>query len=151
MFIHPLSDVKSENIGENTRIWQFCVVYKDAAIGENCNICAHCLVEGHVQIGNNVTVKSGVFLCDGITLEDNVFVGSSVSFMNNEFPRSKEYKLYQKTLIRRNASIGCGAVILGGITIGENAMIGAGSVVTRDVPDNELWTGNPARFLRKIG
>ena len=149
-FIHPLADVQSTCIGKDTRIWQFCVVYKDAVIGGNCNICAHCLVEGHVVIGNNVTVKSGVFLCDGITLEDNAFIGSSVSFMNDQYPRSKEYKSYQKTLIRRNASIGCGAVILGGVTIGENALIGAGSVVTCDVPDNELWVGNPARFVRRI-
>ena len=150
--IHPLSDVKSTNIGENTNIWQFCVVFPEAKIGTGCNICANVLIENEVVIGNNVSVKSGVQLWDGVTLEDNVFVGPNVTFTNDLFPRSKnpDWKL-SKTVVKKGASIGANATILCGITIGENAMIGAGSVVTKDVPAGEVWVGNPAKFFRKIG
>lgn len=149
--IHPLSDVKTTNIGENSNIWQFCVVFPDAKIGSNCNICANVLIENDVTVGNNVTVKSGVQLWDGVTLEDNVFVGPNVTFTNDLFPRSKneDWKL-SKTLVKKGASIGANCTIVAGNTIGENAMIGAGSVVTHDVPANEVWYGNPARFIRKI-
>lgn len=149
--IHPLSDVKSTNIGDNTNIWQFCVVFPEAKIGTGCNICANVLIENEVVVGNNVTVKSGVQLWDGVTLEDNVFVGPNVTFTNDLFPRSKnpDWKL-SKTVVKKGASIGANATILCGITIGENAMIGAGSVVTKDVPSGEVWVGNPARFFKQI-
>lgn len=149
--IHPLSDVKSTNIGENTNIWQFCVVFPKAKIGTGCNICANVLIENEVIVGNNVTVKSGVQLWDGVTLEDNVFVGPNVTFTNDLFPRSKnsDWKL-SKTVVKKGASIGANATIICGVTIGEGAMIGAGSVVTKDVPAGEVWVGNPAKFLRKI-
>jgi UDP-2-acetamido-3-amino-2,3-dideoxy-glucuronate N-acetyltransferase len=150
MFIHPLADVQSENIGENTRVWQFCVVLPEAIIGEDCNICFSSYIENQVKVGNQVTIKNGVHLCDGVTMEDLVFIGPNTTFTNNNHPRSKEYVPVGKTLVKRRASIGAGCVILCGITIGENAMIGAGSVVCRDVPDNELWMGNPARFIRKL-
>ena len=149
--IHPLSDCKSEKIGKNTNIWQFCVIFPEAEIGENCNICANVLIENKVKVGNNVTVKSGVQLWDGITVKDNVFIGPNATFTNDIFPRSKnkDWKL-SETVIETGASIGANATILCGITIGENSMIGAGSVVTKDVPANELWVGNPAHFVRKI-
>lgn len=149
--IHELSDVKSERIGSNTNIWQFCVVFPKAQIGDNCNICANVLIENEVTVGNNVTVKSGVQLWDGITLEDNVFVGPNVTFTNDLFPRSKNtaWKLC-KTIVKKGASIGANATIICGVTIGENAMVGAGSVVTKDIPAGEVWVGNPAKFLRKI-
>lgn len=149
--IHELSDCKSTHIGKNTNIWQFCVIFPDAEIGENCNICANVLVENDVKIGNNVTIKSGVQLWDGITIEDNVFIGPNATFTNDLFPRSKnkDWKLI-KTIIKKGASIGANATILAGITIGENAMVGAGSVVTKDVPANTLWYGNPARFVKMI-
>lgn len=149
--IHPLSDVKSTNIGDNTNIWQFCVVFPEAKIGTGCNICANVLIENEVVVGNNVTVKSGVQLWDGVTLEDNVFIGPNVTFTNDLFPRSKnpDWKL-SKTVVKKGASIGANATILCGITIGENAMIGAGSVVTKDVPAGEVWVGNPARFFKQI-
>lgn len=149
--IHPLSDVKSTNIGDNTNIWQFCVVFPEAKIGTGCNICANVLIENEVIVGNDVTVKSGVQLWDGVTLEDNVFVGPNVTFTNDLFPRSKnpDWKL-SKTVVKKGASIGANATILCGITIGENAMIGAGSVVTKDVPAGEVWVGNPARFFKQI-
>ena len=149
--IHLLSDCKSNNIGKNTNIWQFCVVFPEAKIGDNCNICANVLIENEVTVGNNVTVKSGVQLWDGITVEDDVFIGPNATFTNDLFPRSKnsDWKL-SKTVIKKGSSIGANATILCGITIGENAMIGAGSVVTKDVPAGEVWYGNPARFIRRI-
>lgn len=149
--IHPLSDVKSTNIGENTNVWQFCVVFPEAKIGSGCNICANVLIENEVIVGNNVTVKSGVQLWDGVTLEDNVFVGPNVTFTNDLFPRSKnpDWKL-SKTFVKKGASIGANATIICGVTIGEGALIGAGSVVTKNVPAGEVWVGNPAKFLRKV-
>lgn len=148
--IHQLADCKAI-IPQTTNVWQFCVVFPDAQIGENCNICANVLIENDVVIGNNVTVKSGVQLWDGTTVEDNVFIGPNATFTNDLFPRSKnpDWKL-ERTIIKKGASIGANATILCGITIGENAMIGAGSVVTKDVPAGELWVGNPARFVRHI-
>ena len=149
--IHPLSDCKSQSIGSNTNIWQFCVIFPQAKIGDNCNICANVLIENEVTVGNNVTVKSGVQLWDGITVEDDVFIGPNATFTNDLYPRSKnpDWKLC-KTVIKKGASIGANATILCGITIGNDSMIGAGSVVTKDVPDGELWVGNPAHFVKKI-
>ena len=148
--VHPSAEVQSVNIGKDTSIWQYCVVLKDAIIGENCNICALSFIENKVKIGNNVTVKNGVYLWDGITIEDNVQIGPNVTFTNDKYPRAKQPFEMQFTLIKKNSSIGAGSIILGGITIGENAMIGAGSIVTKDVPANELWFGNPAKFIRKL-
>ena len=149
--IHPLSDCMCKNIPESTNIWQFCVIFPNAKIGDNCNICANVLIENEVSVGNNVTIKSGVQLWDGVTLEDNVFIGPNVTFTNDLFPRSKnsDWKL-NKTLVKKDASIGANATILCGVTIGEASMVGAGSVVTKDVPPGEVWVGNPAKFLRKI-
>lgn len=140
MFIHPLSDVQSKNIGQDTKIWQFCVVLEKAVIGKNCNICAHVLIENDVIIGDNVTVKSGVQLWDGIRIEDNVFIGPNVTFTNDLYPRSKKYpEKFLQTIVKKGASIGANATIIPGITIGENAMIAAGSIVTKDVPTNTLY------------
>ena len=149
--IHPLSDVKSTNIGENTNIWQFCVVFPEARIGTGCNICAYVLIENEVVVGNDVTVKSGVQLWDGVTLEDNVFVGPNVTFTNDLLPRSKnpDWKL-SKTVVKKGASIGANATIICGITIGEGSMIGAGSVVTKDVLPNTVVAGNPAKIIKEI-
>lgn len=148
--IHPLSDVQTDKIGENTSVWQFCVILKNAQIGNNCNINCNVFIENVVLIGNNVTIKPGVQIWDGITLEDDVFIGPNVTFTNDHFPKSKnnDFKLLP-TLIKKSASIGANATILGGITIGENSLVGAGSVVTKDIPANEIWIGNPAKFLRK--
>jgi len=150
-FIHPLADVKSENIGESTTIWQFSVVLENAQIGNNCNINSHTFIENNVVIGNNVTVKCGVYIWDGIIIEDNVFIGPNVTFTNDKYPRSKTYPSeFQQTIIKQGASIGANVTILGGIIVGENSMIGAGSIVTKNIPNNELWLGNPAHFVRKI-
>lgn len=144
--IHPLSDVQSTNIGENTKIWQYCVVLKGAQIGSNCNICSHCFIENDVIIGNNVTLKFYVELCDGVTLEDDVFVAPNVSFTNDLSPRSKKIlRQPEKTLIKKGASIAAGASIIPGVIIGRYAFIGLGSVVTKNIPDFTVWIGNPAR------
>lgn len=143
--IHFLSDVQSSNIGDNTNIWQFCVVLPGAKIGLNCNVCAGVLIENDVVIGNNVTIKSGVQLWDGIVVEDDVFIGPNVTFTNDLIPRSKKYPdFFSKTVIKKGASIGANATIIAGHTIGEYAFIGAGSVVTKDVPPYTVWYGNPA-------
>lgn len=149
--IHPLSDVKAKHIGKGTDIWQYCIVFPGAKIGDNCNICANVLIENDVSVGNNVTIKSGVQLWDGITVEDDVFIGPNATFTNDLYPHSKNPDWEMKrTVVKRGASIGANATILCGITIGEDAMIGAGSVVTKNVGAGELWIGNPARLMRKI-
>jgi len=148
-YIHPLSDVQAKQIGEGTKIWQFCVVLAGARIGRDCNICSHCFVENEVVVGDRVTVKCGVQLWDGVTVADDVFIGANVTFTNDLYPRSKNPDWQKtRTQIERGASIGSNATILGGVTIGENALVGAGSVVTKSVPPNEIWAGNPARFIR---
>lgn len=146
MEIHPTSDVQSRNIGSNTFIWQYTVVLPNAIIGNHCNISSHCFIENDVIIGNNVTIKCGVYIWDGMRLEDNVFIGPAVVFINDKNPRSKSYpeKLIG-SYIEKGASIGANSTIMNRIKIGSYAMIGAGSVVTKDVPNNALWIGNPAR------
>lgn len=144
-FIHPLADVHSSQIGEDSRVWQYSVILAQAIIGKNCNICAHTLIENDVSIGDNVTVKSGVFIWDGITIEDNAFIGPNVTFTNDKNPRSKQYpEAFLRTVVEAGASIGANATILPGIKIGKNAMVGAGAVVTKDVPENAIVVGNPA-------
>lgn len=148
--IHKLSDVQTTKIGKNTRVWQFSVILSGASLGDDCNICAHTLIENDVVIGNRVTIKSGVYLWDGITLEDDVFVGPCVAFTNDKHPRSKHYPdEFLRTVIKKGASIGANATILPGITVGEGAMIGAGSVVLTDVPPHAVVVGNPARIIKK--
>lgn len=146
--IHKLSDCQNNSIPDSTNIWQFVIVLPKAKIGSNCNICSHCFIENEVIIGDNVTIKNGVYIWDGIEIEDNVLIGPNVTFTNDKYPKSKQDFEIQRITIKRNASIGAASVILGGVTIGENSMIGAGSVVTKNVPNNELWVGNPAKFNR---
>jgi UDP-2-acetamido-3-amino-2,3-dideoxy-glucuronate N-acetyltransferase len=149
--IHKLADCQSKSLGNGTRVWQFCVIFPNAKIGENCNICAHVLIENDVIIGNNVTIKSGVQLWDGLVVEDNVFIGPNATFTNDRFPRSKVYpEEFPKTVLRKGCSIGANATILPGISIGEDAMVAAGAVVTRDVPPRTLVAGVPARVIREL-
>lgn len=144
--IHPTSDVQTTNIGEGTMIWQFCVVLKRATIGKDCNINFNVFIENDVTIGDHVTIKPGVQIWDGTTIEDNVFIGPNVTFTNDKNPvsKNKDFKLL-KTIVKKGASIGANSTILPGIIIYENAVVGAGSVVTKDVPPGETWFGNPAK------
>jgi len=147
-FLHVLSDVQSNTVGTGTRIWQFVVILPGARIGSDCNICSHCLIESDVVIGDRVTVKSGVQLWDGLRVGDDVFIGPNASFTNDRFPRSRQRpEKFLETVVEQGASIGAAAVILPGITIGRNAVVGAGAVVTRSVPSNALVEGNPARIV----
>ncbi|MES1981094.1 MAG: WxcM-like domain-containing protein [Pseudomonadota bacterium] len=147
-FVHPSAICESETIGENTRVWAFSHILPNARVGSECNLCDHVFIENDVVIGDRVTIKCGVQLWDGVTLEDDVFVGPNVTFTNDPFPRSKKYPAtFLKTLVRRGASIGANATILPGITIGIQAMIGAGAVVTHDVPPYAKVIGNPARIV----
>jgi acetyltransferase-like isoleucine patch superfamily enzyme len=149
--IHPLSDIQSGQIGEGTRIWQFCVVLANAVIGADCNICSHVFIENDVLIGDRVTVKCGVQIWDGIRVEDDVFIGPNATFTNDPFPRSRQVLAkHPVTTICKGASIGANATILPGLVIGRGAMVAAGSVVTRDVPDYALVKGNPAVISRYL-
>lgn len=148
-FIHSLADVAECQIGEGTRVWQFVVVLKGAKIGADCNICAQTLIEGDVVIGDRVTVKSGVQIWDGSVIGDDVFIGPNATFCNDLYPRSKQYPTqFSGVTIHNGASIGANATLLPGITIGEKAMVGAGAVVTKDVPDRAVVVGNPAIIVR---
>lgn len=145
-FIHHLADVQSNSIGPGTRVWQFCVILPGAVIGQECNVNCNCFIENDVRIGDNVTIKPGVQIWDGITIEDNVFIGPNVTFTNDYNPKSKTYpKEFLRTTIKRGASLGANSTILGGITIGENALVGLGSVVTKSIPPNTVWFGSPAK------
>jgi UDP-2-acetamido-3-amino-2,3-dideoxy-glucuronate N-acetyltransferase len=145
MKIHPTAEVQTKDIGEETSVWQHSVILKEARIGNNCNINAFCFIENDVVIGNNVTIKCGVYVWDGITLEDDVHIGPSVTFTNDLYPRSKHKFKLERTVVKKGASIGANATLIPGITIGNYALIGAGSLVTKNVPNNTLWFGNPAR------
>ena len=141
---------ENTEIGTNTIIDDFAVIGSGCTIGNNCKIHHFTHIDNKVRIGNNVKIQDHVMIPHGVTLEDGVFVGPSVAFSNDKYPRSKEYGHTLPTLVKRGATIGAGCTVLCGITIGEKAMIGAGSVVTKDVPAGELWVGNPAKFVRKI-
>ena len=144
--IHPTALVASSRIGEGTRIWAFVNILAGASIGRDCNICDRCFVENDVVIGDRVTVKCGVSVWDGTRLEDDVFVGPDVTFSNDLRPRSGvRLESHPATVVREGASLGSGAVLLPGVTIGRWALVGAGAVVTRDVDDHTLVYGNPAR------
>jgi acetyltransferase-like isoleucine patch superfamily enzyme len=158
IFIHPTAIVETDHIGRGTKIWAFSHVMKEVEIGENCNIGEHCFLESGVIVGNHSTIKNGNALWEGVLLEEGVFVGPQVCFTNDRFPRSPRFpggsqryinrEWLLSTRLKQGASIGGGAVLLPGITIAAFSMVGAGSVVTSDVPAHALVTGNPAR-LRK--
>src|SRR5215469_2307001 len=143
-FKHETALVESPCVGDDTRIWAYAHVLKGATIGRDCNICDHTFIENDVIIGHRVTVKCGVQLWDGVRIEDDVFIGPNATFSNDAFPRSKQRpERFLNTFVKRWASIGANATILPGITIGEHVMIGAGAVVTHDVPRNAVVAGNP--------
>ena len=144
--INPLADFQSQNIGKNTMIWQYCVILKNAIIGDDCNINCQVFIENDVKIGNFVTIKPGVQIWDGVTLEDHVFIGPNVTFTNDLIPRSKQYpEVFERTIVQKGASVGANSTIIAGNIIGAYSLIGAGSVVTKEVPPFTVWFGNPAK------
>lgn len=147
-FVHPQGLCESKHVGEGTRVWAFAHVLPQAKIGRDCNVCDHVFVENDVVIGDRVTLKCGVQIWDGVRLGDDVFVGPNATFTNDRFPRSKQYpQQFLSTVVEARASIGANATILPGVTIGQNAMVGAGAVVTHSVPPNAIVVGNPARIV----
>jgi UDP-2-acetamido-3-amino-2,3-dideoxy-glucuronate N-acetyltransferase len=151
-FQHPLAVVESAAVGDGTRIWAFAHILPGAQIGSECNICDHTFVENDVVIGDRVTIKCGVQLWDGIDIEADVFIGPNATFTNDSFPRSRQHQeTLPRTRVCKGASIGANATILPGLVIGERSMVGAGAVVTRDVPPDSIVTGNPARITGYVG
>ena len=149
MHLHSKSLCESKNIGKGTRVWAFAHILPEAVIGMDCNICDSVFIENKVRIGNRVTIKSGVQVWDGIEISDDVFIGPNVTLTNDKYPRSRKWQdKVLKTAIKSGASIGANSTILPGITIGANAVVGAGSVVTKNVQPNTIVVGNPAQLIR---
>lgn len=149
VLIHPTADVSDKaSIGDNTKIWNHAQVRENAVIGENCVISKNVYVDAGVCIGSNVKIQNNVNVYHGVTVEDDVFLGPSMTFTNDMYPRafSTDWQV-SPTVVRRGASIGAGAVIVCNTEIGEYAMVGSGSVVTRSVPAHALVVGNPARQI----
>jgi acetyltransferase-like isoleucine patch superfamily enzyme len=155
MFIHPSAIVETRHIGEGTRIWAYTHVMDGVSIGTDCNIGEHCFVESGASIGNQVTIKNGNMIWEGVHLEDGVFVGPQVIFTNDLYPRSPRLPQVKRryadrawlksTVIKHGASVGAGAVLLAGVSIGEFCLVGAGSLVTKNLPRHALAVGRPAR------
>jgi UDP-2-acetamido-3-amino-2,3-dideoxy-glucuronate N-acetyltransferase len=151
-YLHPQGICETTHVGKGTRIWAFAHVLPGARIGRDCNICDNVFIESDVTIGDNVTVKSGVQLWNGVRLGNHVFVGPNATFTNDKFPRSKQYlSHYPETVVEDGVSIGANATILPGVRIGFRAMIGAGTVVTQDVPARATVVGNPGRVVGYAG
>lgn len=147
-FIHERAICESSSIGARTRIWAFAHVLSGAKIGADCNICDGVFIENDVVVGDRVTVKCGVQLWDGVRLGDDVFVGPNATFTNDPFPRSRvRPDRFVETVVEAGASIGANATVLPGVRIGARAMVGAGAVVTRDVPPGAVVVGNPGRIV----
>ena len=148
-YIHESSYVdENVTIGENTKIWYFCHIQRGAIIGDNCSLGQNVNISNNVKIGNGVKIQNNVSVYEGVELEDHVFCGPSCVFTNDLTPRAKYPKgsaNYKKTLVKKGASIGANATVVSGHTIGEWALIGAGAVVTKDVPAHALMLGVPAR------
>lgn len=148
LFVHPQGICESHRVGDGTRVWAFAHVLPGAVIGRDCNICDHVFIENDVRVGDRVTIKCGVQLWDGLDIQDDVFIGPNATFTNDKFPRSKVHdRPLLRTCLEHHVSVGANAVILPGIRVGANAMIGAGAVVTRDVPPYAILAGNPARIV----
>ncbi len=138
-------------VGDGTRIWAFSNVQSGAVIGNDCNICDCCFIEGKSVIGSHVTIKNGVSVYEGVKLEDGVFVGPNVTFVNDRYPKSRQPWTMEGILVKKGASLGANSTILCGVTIGEGALVGAGSVVVKDVLPYTIVVGNPARMAGRVG
>jgi acetyltransferase-like isoleucine patch superfamily enzyme len=157
VYIHPTALVETQQIGEGTRIWAFSHLMAGVSIGMNCNVGDHCFIKSGASIGNDITIKNGNMIWEGVTLDDGVFVGPQVLFTNDRQPRSPRLAQAKMrysncdwllpTRVKQGASLWSGAILLAGVTIGEFAMVGAGAVVTKDVPPYSLVIGNPARIV----
>jgi UDP-2-acetamido-3-amino-2,3-dideoxy-glucuronate N-acetyltransferase len=148
VFVHPSALCESDDVGPRTRIWAFAHVLAGARVGADCNVGDHAFVEGGAVVGDAVTIKNGVLLWSGVTVEDEVFLGPGAVFTNDASPRAafpKGPAGWRATLVRHGATVGANATVLSGLTVGRFAMVGAGAVVTADVPDHALVVGNPAR------
>jgi UDP-2-acetamido-3-amino-2,3-dideoxy-glucuronate N-acetyltransferase len=148
-FVHSSSVIDDGAvIGEGTRIWHFSHIMPQAVIGKNCNLGQNAFIDNNVKIGNDVKIQNNVSLYNGVEVEDEVFIGPSVVFTNVINPRSfvERKDEFKKTLVKKGATIGANATVICGITIGEFAMIGAGAVVTKDVPPYSIMAGNPAKI-----
>jgi UDP-2-acetamido-3-amino-2,3-dideoxy-glucuronate N-acetyltransferase len=148
-FVHPSSCVEEgARIGRGTRVWHFCHLMSGAVVGDDCSIGQGCMVASGAVLGIGVRLQNHVSVCSGVTIEDDAFIGPGCVFTNVRIPRAfiRRRDHYVRTLIGQGAALGAGSVILCGIRVGRYAMTGAGSVVTRDVPDYVLVYGNPARF-----
>ena len=153
--IHATAIVETEKVGEGTNVWAYAHLMSGAVVGENCNIGDHTFVEGGASIGNGCTIKNGCLIWEGVSIGDGVFLGPGVIFTNDQFPRSPRLDAAKNryeskdwlspTTVEQGCSIGAGAVICPGVKLGAYSMIGAGSVVTRDVPPHALVIGNPAK------
>ena len=140
------------HIPRSTTVWQHVVILPGARIGENCNICSHVFIENDVVIGDDVTIKNGCLIYDGVRIERGAFIGPGVVFTNDRYPRARRYDtareiVFEPTVVKEGAAIGANSTIICGVTIGRDAMIGAGSVVTRNIPDGAKAFGNPARVV----
>jgi acetyltransferase-like isoleucine patch superfamily enzyme len=155
IYRHPTALVESDQIGPRTRIWAFAHIMQGAVVGEDCNVCDHAFIESGAVVGNRVTIKNHVTVWDGVVLQDDVFVGPNAVFTNDKRPRSpragvaqsrySDRKWLSKTIVEVGATIGANATILSGLTLGQYSMVGAGAVVTKNVPAYAVVLGNPAR------
>lgn len=151
-FVHEKAICETTRVGKDTRIWAFAHLLPDAVIGEGCNICDGVFIENDVVIADRVTIKCGVQLWDGLRIMDDVFIGPNVTFSNDKFPRSRQIPdQFLHTIVEKGASIGANATILPGLRIGMGAMVGAGAVVTKDVPPKAVVVGNPAKIVSYAG
>lgn len=149
-FSHPSSIIEEEvQIGANTKIWHFCHILPHSIIGENCSFGQNCVIGPKVKVGNGVKVQNNVSLYEGVVCEDDVFIGPSVVFTNVLNPRSfiNRHDEFKTTLLKKGCSLGANSTIVCGVSIGEYALVGAGSVVTKDIPPHALVVGNPARII----
>lgn len=149
-YVHPQAIVETSDIGPDTRVWAFAHVMPKARVGANCNVCDHTYVDNGVVVGDRVTIKSGVYLWEGMVVEDDVFLGPNATFTNDRFPRGGQPWIREDIVIKRGATVGAGAIVLPGVSVGERAMVGAGAVVTKDVEPDTLVVGNPARVVRRL-